>query len=321
MRLLFMGTPDFALPSLRALIARGDEIVGVVTQPDRPKGRGEALTSPPVKETAEIHGLQVHQPEKVRNPEFIRLVESLHPDLIVVVAFGQILPATLLRIPPRGPVNVHASLLPRYRGAAPVAWTILNGEKETGVTTMLMDEGMDTGPILLQRKTEILIGETAEGLAGRLSILGAELLLETLDRLEKGTIQPIPQDPLQATYAPLLKKKDGLIDWSHGAVEIERKVRAMNPWPAAYTFYKEARWRLWSVEALEKAPGGEEKNHRPGKIVRADESALEVATGKGYIKIQTLQPENRRRMSFKEFLAGHRVEVGLVLSSIGGRSK
>jgi methionyl-tRNA formyltransferase len=320
MRLLFMGTPDFAIPSLRALIAREEEIVGVVSQPDRPKGRGETLTPPPVKETAQTHGLPIYQPEKVRSPEFIKLVETLHPDLIVVVAFGQILPSALLRIPPRGSVNVHASLLPRYRGAAPVAWAILNGERETGVTTMLMDEGMDTGPILLQRKTEILPAETAEALGKRLSFLGAELLLETLDRLEERSIQPIPQDPQQGTYAPLLKKEDGLIDWSQGAVEIERKVRAMNPWPGAYTFYKEGRWRLWSVEALEQEQGGEEKNNRSGEIVLADESALEVAAGKGYIKIQTLQPENRRRMSYKEFLAGHRVEVGSVLSSIGGHS-
>ncbi|HET6369959.1 MAG TPA: methionyl-tRNA formyltransferase [Nitrospiria bacterium] len=318
MRLLFMGTPDFALPSLRVLIARGDEIVGVVSQPDRPKGRGETLTPPPVKETAQTHGLPIYQPEKVRSPEFIKLVETLHPDMIVVVAFGQILPAALLRIPPRGPVNVHASLLPRYRGAAPVAWAILNGERETGVTTMLMDEGMDSGPILLQRKTEILPGETSESLGKRLSCLGAELLLETLDRMEEGSIQPIPQDPLLATYAPLLKKEDGLIDWSKGAAEIERRIRAMNPWPGAYTFYKEGRWRLWSVEALEQGPEGDGKIRRPGEVILADDSALEVAAGNGYLKIQTLQPENRRRMTYKEFLAGHRVEVGSVLSSVGG---
>jgi methionyl-tRNA formyltransferase len=324
-RLLFMGTPEFALPSLRALIARGDEIVGVVTQPDRPKGRGRTLTAPPVKEVAQAHEVPVYQPDKVRKPEFLKRIEGLHPDLIVVVAFGQILPRALLSIPKQGCINVHASLLPRYRGAAPVAWAILKGESETGVTTMLMDEGMDTGPILLQRKTEIHPDETAGSLADRLSRIGAALLLETLDQLVEGSLNPISQDSSLATYAPLLRKEDGLIDWSKEAAEIERQIRAMDPWPGTYTFYRETRWRIWSAEAIEQGSGvrgqgsgfGKRSEH-PGEIVRADESALEVSTGKGYIRIKSLQPENGRRMLYTEFLAGHPIDRDFALSSIGG---
>ena len=309
MRVVFMGTPEFALPSLRALIAR-EEVAAVITQPDRPKGRGEISTAPPVKEIALIHGIPVLQPEKVRRPELIREVEALRPELIVVVAFGQILPKALLAIPRNGCVNVHASLLPAYRGAAPIPWAIMRGERQTGVTTMLMDEGMDTGPILLERTIEIGPGETSGGLSERLSRLGAELLLETLDRLSSGTLHPVPQDREAGTYAPLLKKEDGLIDWSRQAVEIERQVLAMDPWPGAFTFYRGERWRLWSVVPSDsvESPG------KPGEIVQVTERGLEVATGKGYINIKTLQPENRRRMAVREFLAGHRVQEGSLLT-------
>lgn len=318
MRLLFMGTPEFAVPSLRGLIAKGEQIVGVVTQPDRPKGRGGVVTAPPVKETAKIHQIPVYQPDKVRRPDFVKTIEGLNPDLIVVVAFGQILPGTLLRIPKGGSINVHASLLPKYRGAAPIACSILEGEVETGVTTMMMDEGMDTGPILVQRKTEIKPGETTSQLGDRLAVLGAELLLETVDQLVSGSLKPIPQDSEYATYAPLLRKEDGLIDWGKEAVDIERQVRAMAPWPSAYTFYQGERLRFWEVKVecntLETKPG------RPGEILRAEGPTLEVATGKGYIKVNILQAENRKRMSSRAFLAGYRMEKGSFLSSLGGRS-
>jgi methionyl-tRNA formyltransferase len=307
-----MGTPEFAVPSLRALIAR-EEVIGVVTQPDRPKGRGGLLTPSPVKEVAQTHGVPVYQPDKMKSPEFLNLVEEHRPALIVVVAFGRILPGALLSIPMHGAVNVHASLLPYYRGGAPIAWAILKGETETGVTTMQMDEGMDTGPILLQTKTEIRPEETAGSLSDRLSRLGAELLLETLDRLSEGSLQPTPQDSTRASYAPLLKKEDGRIDWTKSAVEIERQIRAMDPWPGAYTFYRGALWRLWSAEAIESGSG----DRGPGEIIRAERSGLEVWTGKGYIRITFLQPENRRKMSAAEFLAGHRVEVGTFLFQTG----
>lgn len=312
-----MGTPEFAVPSLRALIAREGDVVGVVTQPDRPKGRGEILTPSPVKEVAQTHEVPVYQPDRVKHPDFIKRVEGLRPDLIVVVAFGQILPAALLAIPRQGAINVHASLLPYYRGAAPIASAILRGESETGVTTMKMDEGMDTGPILLQRKTEILPDDTAGTLADRLSRIGAELLIETLDRLSEGSLKAIPQDSTRASNAPLLKKEDGRIDWSKSAVEIERQIRAMDPWPGAHTFYQGRLWRLWAAQAIEEAPEGRKEGEKAGGIVRADRSGLEVSTGKGYIRISFLQPENRRRMSAAEFLAGHPVEVGTVLSSTG----
>jgi len=312
MHIFFVGTPEFAVPSLRALIARS-EVVAVATQPDRPKGRGEVPTPPPIKQAADTHGIPVYQPQKVRNPDFIREVERLHPDLIVVVAFGQILPKILLAIPRYGCINVHASLLPLYRGAAPIPWAIIRGESETGVTTMLMDEGMDTGPILLQSRVEILPRETSGQLSERLSKLGAELLVETVDHIANGTLTAIPQNKEAGTSAPLLKKDTGLIDWSRGALELERLVRGLDPSPGAFTFYRENRWRLWSVEALET-----ERTGKPGEILRADEGGLEVMTGKGYIRIEVMQPESRRRMSYREFLAGHRVEKGSSLVSVRG---
>lgn len=309
-----MGTPLFAVPSLRALIARDHEIIGVITQPDRPKGRGGRLTASPVKETAETHGLPVFQPEKVRRPDVIERVQALHPELIVVVAFGQILPGNLLHIPERGCINVHASLLPRYRGGAPVARALLEGEEETGITTLFMDEGMDTGPVLLQEKTPIRPGETAGSLGERLSYLGAEVLIKTLDRLVAGTLQAVPQDPTLASYAPLLKKEDGRIDWSREAISIERQIRAMDPWPGTYTYYEGRQWRIWEVMADPDRQG----EASAGTIVRAEAGCLEVACGKGYIRIMSLQPVNRRRMSVGAFLAGHPVKSGTILSASGG---
>lgn len=228
MRIVFMGTPEFAVPSLEALLSSGDQVVGVVCQPDRPKGRGHQLVAPPVKLVAERAGIPVLQPLKIRTPEFLQSLSSWQPDVIAVAAYGRILHAPILQLPPMGCVNVHGSLLPRYRGAAPVQWAVINGETETGITTMLMDEGMDTGAMLLQEKLEILPEDTAGTLAPRLAALGGRLLIDTLTQLKGGTLVPTKQDDHQATMAPLLKKEDGLIDWTLSATSLANRVRAVS---------------------------------------------------------------------------------------------
>jgi len=306
-RIVFFGTPAFAIPALKNLLQGPDEVVAVVTQPDREKGRGRKVIPSPVKELALQHGLTLFQPEKVREEAFQEKIKSLHPDLFVVVAYGQILPKSLLKIPKHGAVNVHASLLPKYRGAAPIPWAILKGERLTGVTTMMMDEGMDTGDILLQ--TEIPIGdeETGETLQDRLALLGAQLLLEIVRGMKAENIHPIPQDHSKATYAPPLKKEDGQIDWSKEAKEIDRQVRALNPWPGAFT--------EWNGQLLKIYKGGvrEETSERKAGIVSwVGSDFIEVGTGKDSFLIKEVQLEGKRRMSVRDFLAGHPVPVGTV---------
>ena len=259
MRIVFMGTPEFAVPSLEAILRSDDQVVGVVTQPDRPKGRGQQLVPPPVKLVAERAGIPILQPLKIRTPEFLQTLSAWQPDLIAVAAYGRILHTPILRLPPMGCVNVHGSLLPKYRGAAPVQWAVINGETETGITTMLMDEGMDTGAMLLQEKLEILAEDTAGTLAPRLAELGGCLLLDTLARLKAGTLTPKKQDDRQATLAPILKKEDGLIDWTMSATSLANRVRGLSPWPGAFTFFGEERWNIWkavsNVAAATDKPG------------------------------------------------------------------
>lgn len=310
-RIIFMGTPAFACPTLQALLQRGENVVAVFTQPDRPKGRGQKLQSPPVKELALHHGIPVHQPLKVRHPEVIEQIRELRPDLIVVVAFGQILPKALLDIPPYGCVNVHASLLPRYRGAAPLNWCIVNGETETGVTTMLMDVGLDTGPMLLKRATPIHPDEDIASLHDRMARLGAELLAETVDGLKAGTVVPEPQDDRQSCYAPLLKKEDGLIDWSRTARSVHNLVRGFALWPGAVTtcdgeVLKVFRTSVASGQGL------------PGSVLAAGKEGIEVACGEGSLLIHELQAAGSRRMDAASFLAGHSLRAGVVLG--GGES-
>ncbi len=306
-----MGTPRFAVPSLEAVADAGEEFIGVVTQPDRPKGRGEEIASSPVKDWAVAKGIPVYQPIKVRDPEFIKQLRDLSPDLIVVVAFGQILPKALLEIPRSGSVNVHASLLPKYRGAAPINWAIIRGERETGVTTMRMDEGMDTGPILLQERVPIESNDTAESLAERLQVIGARLLVRTIAELKAGRLKSKPQDSSQATMAPLLKKEDGLIRWDQSAEAIVNRVRGLIPWPGAYTFYGPQRWRLWKVSALDPPPL---RRATPGEILEVQKDGVLVATADRTIRIEELQPENKRRMKAQEYLAGHDLKAGTILS-------
>lgn len=303
MRIIFMGTPEFACPTLRTLIDRGEQVVAVVTQPDRPKGRGQQTLPPPVKVVAEEHGIPVLQPVKVRLPESIEEIRALEPDLIVVIAFGQILPKALLDIPKYGCINVHASLLPRYRGAAPLNWCIINGEAETGVTTMMMDVGLDTGDMLLKRSTPIDPDEDTQSLHDRMSQLGAELLAETLDRLARGELVPEKQDDALTCYAPMMKKEDGLIDWSRDAQSIKNQVRGMTPWPGAYSFLGDKFLKVFRVQT---ASG----SGAPGEILSCGREGLEVACGKGSLVIAELQLEGKKRLPAGDFLAGYKLQPG-----------
>jgi methionyl-tRNA formyltransferase len=310
MRIVFMGTPEFAVPSLEALLASEDQVVGVVTQPDRPKGRGHQLVAPPVKLVAERVGIPILQPLKIRTPEFLQALSAWQPDLIAVTAFGRILHTPILRFPPMGCVNVHGSLLPKYRGAAPVQWAVINGESKTGITTMLMDEGMDTGPMLLQEKLEILSDDTAGTLAPRLAELGGRLLIDTIAQLKAGTLMSKKQDDEQATMAPLLKKEDGLIDWTMHAASLANRVRGLSPWPGAYTFFGEERWNIWKAVSNVGVT-----TDTPGTIVAVNKQAIVVATGDGLLDIREIQTANSKRMPVAQFLAGHRVTAGMQLGS------
>ncbi len=306
-RIVFFGTPTFALPTLQTLFERPDEVVAVVTQPDREKGRGRRVVFSPVKELALRHHLTLLQPERVKEELFQEALIGLHPDLVVVVAFGQILPKSILNIPKYGAINVHASLLPKYRGAAPIAWAILNGEKVTGITTMVMDEGMDTGDILLQVETTIDNEETCETLHDQLASLGAQLLNKTLEKMKIGGIHPIPQDHSKATYAPPLKKEDGHIDWKKGANEINRQVRAFNPWPGAFTKLGDQWLKIYKGEIRERPLTG-----KAGAVVWVGSDFIEVETGKDSFRIKEVQLEGRRRMTIRDFLSGHPIPVGTV---------
>ncbi len=303
LRIIFMGTPDFACPTLTKLIERGEDVIAVVTQPDRPKGRGQKLVPPPVKVIAEEHGIPVLQPLKVRAPEVIARIRELNPDLIVVVAFGQILPQSLLDIPMHGCINIHASLLPRYRGAAPLNWCLINGETETGITTMQMDAGLDTGDMLLKRAIPIGPDEDAQSLHDRLSLLGAETIDETLDRLLAGTLTREKQDDSLTCYAPMLKKEDGLIDWNREPQHIKNLVRGFTPWPGAYTSLDDKSLKLYKVSVTE-------GNGKPGEVITAGKDGIIVACGSGSLRIEELQLEGRKRLSASEFLAGCRLEPG-----------
>ncbi len=300
-----MGTPVFAVPALRALVEAGHEIPLVVTQPDRPRGRSKKPVPPPVKELAESLNLPVFQPERVKKPEAIEEIRKTGPDAFVVAAFGQILPRALLDIPRFGSFNVHASLLPAYRGAAPINRAIINGEERTGITIMLMDEGMDTGAILTSGEEPILPDDTAGALTERLGLMGAGLIVKALAEFEGGRLKPVPQDDTRATYAPILKKETGRIDWTKTAREIERTVRGLDPWPGAYTFRAGKTVRIWKA-----ATAVTEAGALPGAVVSAEKDGIVVAAGEGAVVIHELQPEGGRRMKASEYLAGHKISPG-----------
>ena len=303
-----MGTPEFAVPSLRALIRSEDDVIALVSQPDRPRGRGRKLAPTPTKLLALEHNVPVLQPSTIRTEEFLKELRDLKPDLICVAAYGKILPPDILTLPPYGCVNVHASLLPKYRGAAPVNWAIVNGESVTGITTMKMDEGMDTGDMLLKREVPILDEDTGETLTSKLSLVGAELLIETLIGLKEGTLDPVKQDEPQATYAPMLTKEDGRIDWHKPSGEIRNLIRGMLPWPGAFTYLG---GKLLKVYAG--ATGSGEGS--PGEVIRSGGGALEVACGKGSLHISELQIEGGKRMDAPSFLSGRKIEEGAVLGT------
>jgi methionyl-tRNA formyltransferase len=299
MRVLFYGTPAFALPTLRGLLA-AHAVVAVVTQPDRPAGRGHRPRPSAAKQLALAHGLPVLEPARLRDPGWADRLRAFRPDVAVVVAFGQILPSSVLGVPPRGSINVHASLLPRYRGAAPIAWAIIRGERRTGVTTFLMDEGLDTGPILCQEAVSIGPDETAGELAPRLAEVGGSLLLQTLAELDR--LVPRPQDARLATLAPRLAKADGVLDWRRPARELVDRVRGLNPWPGASTQGPLGRLIIWRARAV---PGGVV----PGTLVVVDHGAA-IGTGEGLLEPLEVQPENRRTMSWTSFLLGARLPAG-----------
>lgn len=297
-----MGTPDFAVPALRALIDEKEDIALVVTQPDKVKGRGHVLSPPPVKELALLHGIRVAQPAKIRTTEFCAELAAYKPEFIIVVAFGRILPKNILDLPARGCVNVHGSLLPKYRGAAPIQWALIRGEKVTGVTAMLMDEGMDTGDVLLQSAIAIDDGETAGSLFGRLAELGAATLVDTIKGLRNGVLRPIPQAG-EPTFAPVLKKDDGIIDWWRSASDLAYFVRGMNPWPCAVTRLGGGSIKILRARAV--AGRGE-----PGRLEKASGGVLAVGTQDGLLMIEELQPEGKKAMTAAAFLAGRRLKEG-----------
>lgn len=308
MKVIFMGTPDFAVGSLEAIINKGHEVVAVVTQPDKPKGRSGELQMSPVKEAALKHNIQVYQPIKVREPEFVEILKGLAPDVIAVVAFGQILPKSVLELPKYGCVNVHASLLPKYRGAAPIQWAVIDGEEVTGVTTQLMNEGLDTGDILMVEEYKLDPKETGGSLFERLESIGADLLVRTLDGLLNGTIIPIPQQG-ESTYAAKLDKTTGIIDFNKTAVEIERLVRGLNPWPSAYTKLNKKTLKIWDVD-IDKRDCSQ---FAPGTIYDVDKQYIYISTGEGGLVVRQLQLEGKKRMDTESFLRGYSVEKGTVL--------
>ncbi|MDF2538781.1 MAG: fmt [Herbinix sp.] len=321
MKILFMGTPDFAAHILEKLIQSGHEMIGVVTQPDKEKGRGKNVSFPAVKELALQYNLTLYQPVKVREESFLDIVREMAPEVIVVAAFGQLLPKALLDIPPYGCINVHASLLPKYRGAAPIQYSIIEGEKETGVTIMYMDTKIDTGDMILQAKTAIDDNETGGSLYDKLSVLGADLLIEALEGLKNQTAVRIPQDDSEATYVKILDKDMGIINFDVPAVKLERLIRGLNPWPSAYTYLDGKTLKLWqaSVESEDTFTNRDNSNQQiyrlaqPGEIIEIRKDSFAVKTSVGVLVVKELQLEGKKRMSADAFLRGYTITVGTKL--------
>jgi len=308
-RIIFMGTPDFATPALKALHENGENVVLVVTRPDRPKGRGRKLAFSPVKKAAINFGYNFIQPSSIRTTEFSNHIAKLAPDFIIVVAFGHIIPKDILKIPNKATINIHASLLPKYRGPAPIQWAIINGEKETGISIISMDEGTDTGDILLLSKLEIAPDDTSGTLHDRLADLGAGLLIQALRSFETGDIHPIPQDHTQASYAPMLKKNDGRMNWERPAESLQAFIRGMTPWPGAFTFHDKKRLKIISAK-----PVFVDTSALPGTVINRFPDELWIATGKGALSILEIQEESGKRLFIKDFLRGYDLPPGTTLS-------
>jgi methionyl-tRNA formyltransferase len=307
-KIIFMGTPQFSVPGLQALHQNGYEVALVVTQPDRPKGRGRKITSCPVKQTAQDLGYPVIQPGSIKSPEFADQIKSLKPDFQVVIAYGKILPETVLTLPRVGTINIHASLLPKLRGAAPIQWAVINGEPATGVCSMLMDKGMDTGDVLLTAEEPIKSNDTAGSLHDRLAVKGATVLIDTLQAYTANTIQPIAQNHDLATYAPILTKDDGFINWNKSAVSLNNFIRGVTPWPGAHTFLENKRLKIFQTTPL---PA--ETSETPGTVLMGFPDELRVATGQGVLLIQEIQGASGKRLAVKDFLRGHPIQPGTVL--------
>ena len=310
MKIVFMGTPEFAVPCLQKIIDEGHEVVAVVTQPDKPKGRGKKLAMPPVKELALKYDIPVYQPLKAREESFVDTLKEMNPELIVVVAFGQILPKSILDIPKYGCVNVHASLLPRYRGAAPLNWVIINGEEKTGVTTMYMDEGLDTGDMIL--KSEIPLDDeiTAGELHDKMMIDGAKVLKETIDLIEKGEAPREKQSNEDTCYSPIMNKSLGNIDWKKSAIDIHNLVRGINPWPSAYTTYEGQTMKIWKTKVIDK-----NSDKDPGTIISVDKEGINVSTSEGMLQIKEIQMAGKKRMEVPEYIKGNNINTDIILGS------
>lgn len=310
MKIVFMGTPEFAVPCLQKIIDEGHEVVAVVTQPDKPKGRGKKLAMPPVKELALKYDIPVYQPLKAREESFVDTLKEMNPELIVVVAFGQILPKSILDIPKYGCVNVHASLLPRYRGAAPLNWVIINGEEKTGVTTMYMDEGLDTGDMIL--KSEIPLDDeiTAGELHDKMMIEGAKVLKETIDLIEKGEAPREKQSNEDTCYSPIMNKSLGNIDWKKSAIDIHNLVRGINPWPSAYTTYEGQTMKIWKTKVIDK-----NSDKDPGTIISVDKEGINVSTSEGILQIKEIQMAGKKRMEVPEYIKGNNINTDIILGS------
>ncbi len=311
MRVIFMGTPDFAVGALEEIIKAKHEVVLVVTQPDKPKGRGKALQYPPVKECAIKYGLEVYQPEKIRDWKSIETLQSYQPDIIIVAAFGQILPQEILSMPQYGCVNIHASLLPKYRGAAPIQWAVINGEEYTGVTTMRMDIGLDTGDMIAKRQVRLEEDETGGSLFDKLAKAGAELCVETMEMLENNTAEFTPQDNEIATHTSMINKDLGNIEWGKTAVEIERLVRGLNPWPSAYTKLNGKTFKIWKAKVIE-----DNSTQPVGTVVYVDKQSMHVQTKDGILSLLEVQIEGKKRMNIEDFLRGYTVEAGIILKKL-----
>ena len=316
MRIIFMGTPDFSVGTLEALVEAGHDVCLAVTQPDKPKGRGKEMQPTPVKEAALRHGIPVYQPRKIRDPQCVEELGKYHADVCVVVAFGQILPKTILELTPYGCINVHASLLPKYRGAAPIQWAILEGETVTGVTTMQMDEGLDTGDMILKTEVPIAENETGESLHDKLAAAGAELCVKTLKALEDHTAVLEKQGESPTAYAKMLDKKMGDIDWSCPAVQIERLVRGLNSWPSAYTHWQGKTLKIWRAKAENTAgaKNGTESGCLPGTVTEVEKDSFAVQTGEGVLHVYELQIPGKKRMETGAFLRGYALERGTVFT-------
>jgi methionyl-tRNA formyltransferase len=311
MRIVFCGTPEFAVPTLRALLANPEFTVeAVVTQPDRPRGRGQQVSASPVKEVAAAAGVRIYQPERVKSDEAHEFFAAIKPDAAVIIAYGQIVPRRLLEIPRQGWMNLHGSLLPKYRGAAPIAWAIINGESKTGLTTMRLDPGLDTGPILLQRQLDIGSDETAPELARRMAEAGAPLVMESLVKLERGEIASVPQDSTRASYAPILTKEHGRIDWGQTPSEIYNRIRGLAPWPGAFTIFRGRLCHVWGRPSAPRARSTAGIEPEPGSMILSD-AAIEVVCGKGArLHLEAVQIEGRKRIRAREFANGARLQSG-----------